>query len=220
MEPNRADTSGMTQTRHQRRYGRTRQRIIKAARAVFAERGMSGIAIDQITERADVGRGSFYYHFGSIDKLVQAIVDSIIDELVERMERECADKTELQDVLEALIVAHIRYFDDRWQDFVLYYQGRAELTLAMPFEGIESPFLRYMKVIERLVGGAAGELAVDEQKLQRIACSLAGFISGYYSFARIAPVGDNLEAELLPIRASFVRSLVRFAGTESSANKK
>lgn len=213
-EPN----SKPTQTRHQRRYGRTRKRIIHAARAVFSERGMSGIAIDEITERADVGRGSFYYHFGSIDKLVQAIVQEIINDLIDRMELECSGKTELDDVLEALIVAHIKFFDDRWEDFVLYYQGRAELTLETPFEGIESPFLRYLKSIEKLVGAVVPG-SVDGERLRRIACSTAGFISGYYSFARIAPVGDDLDSELLPIRQSFVRSLARFARGETATGQ-
>ena len=197
-------------SRHQRRYGRTRNRILVAARAIFSERGMSGIAIDEITERADVGRGSFYYHFGSMDKLVQAIIQDILDGLIERMESECQGKEQLEEMLDALISTHIGFFGDQWQDFVLYYQGRAELTLAQSYSGIEDPFLEYIGSIERLVGGVVSG-PISKQKLRRLACAVAGFISGYYSFASIAPIGQDLDPELSPMRRAFVTSLARFA---------
>ena len=48
-----------------RRKRETRARLLEAALRLSAERGMEGVAINEITEAADVGFGSFYNHFES-----------------------------------------------------------------------------------------------------------------------------------------------------------
>jgi len=196
--------------RNQRRISRTRSRLMESAGAVFAEKGFDLATIDDITEGADVGKGTFYYHFSSMDKLVYAIIQDILGELITRMEKECFGKVRLEEILDAIIGAHISYFGKRWQDFVLYYQGRAELTLGKSYECLENPFREYIESIERHVE-STDTGPISEKKLHRIACALAGFTSGYYSFASIAPIGKNLDSELAPFRESFASTLAQFA---------
>ena len=49
--------------RGERRKRETRSRLLEAALRLMAEKGMEGVAINEITEAADVGFGSFYNHF-------------------------------------------------------------------------------------------------------------------------------------------------------------
>lgn len=51
--------------RHSRRREQTRSRIIAAAESLMREQGVDAVTIQDITERADVGHGSFYVHFES-----------------------------------------------------------------------------------------------------------------------------------------------------------
>ncbi|GAA1554253.1 TetR/AcrR family transcriptional regulator [Actinomadura kijaniata] len=67
-------------SRTDRRKARTRQALIDAARAVLAERGTAEVSIQQITDAADVGFGSFYNHFGGKDELFQAAVADVLEE--------------------------------------------------------------------------------------------------------------------------------------------
>jgi AcrR family transcriptional regulator len=53
----------------------TRQRILDAARAVFAERGVIGGSVEDICERAGFTRGAFYSNFTDKDDVVQALVE-------------------------------------------------------------------------------------------------------------------------------------------------
>ncbi|MCR5878149.1 TetR/AcrR family transcriptional regulator [Phenylobacterium sp. J367] len=46
-----------------RRRIRTRAALLSAARALFAERSVDGVNIDEIVAAADVAKGSFYNHF-------------------------------------------------------------------------------------------------------------------------------------------------------------
>jgi AcrR family transcriptional regulator len=57
---------------------RTRRRLTEAASALIAEKGVAGLRIQEITERADVALGSFYNHFATKQELVEAVVASTI----------------------------------------------------------------------------------------------------------------------------------------------
>jgi hypothetical protein len=112
-------------------------------------------------------------------------------------------------MLDALIGAHIDFFRDRWQDFVLYYQGRADLTLEHSHEGLETPFLEYLKSIEKLVDGAVAQ-PISKPRLRRLACAIAGFIGGYYSFVSVAAQDEDVDRSFSQLRSAFVASLARF----------
>lgn len=57
-----------------RRRLRTRAKLIEAGFRVMAEKGVEGATINEITEAADVGFGSFYNHFPSKEALFEAVV--------------------------------------------------------------------------------------------------------------------------------------------------
>ncbi|WP_240777384.1 TetR/AcrR family transcriptional regulator [Nonomuraea basaltis] len=67
-------------SRLERRKTRTRQALIDAARAFLARQGMAEVSIQELTEAADVGFGSFYNHFGSKDELFQAAIGDVLEE--------------------------------------------------------------------------------------------------------------------------------------------
>src|SRR5579864_9566650 len=52
---------------------RTRRRIIEAAAAAFRERGIAGIGIADIMQRAGLTHGGFYAHFKSKDELLAEV---------------------------------------------------------------------------------------------------------------------------------------------------
>jgi AcrR family transcriptional regulator len=52
---------------------RTRRRLIDAARALIAEKGVAGLRIAELTDVAGVGMGSFYNHFATKEALVEAV---------------------------------------------------------------------------------------------------------------------------------------------------
>ena len=80
----------VSEPRGARRKRETRTRLLEAALRLMSEKGMEGVAINDITEAADVGFGSFYNHFDSKEAIYNALMDDAfehfadaIDELVE-----------------------------------------------------------------------------------------------------------------------------------------
>ncbi|MFD1658916.1 TetR/AcrR family transcriptional regulator [Streptomyces caeni] len=63
-----------------RRKARTRAALVAAAQRLLAEQGRADVSIQEITEAADVGFGSFYNHFTSKDELFDAAVALTLEE--------------------------------------------------------------------------------------------------------------------------------------------
>ncbi|MFZ3475540.1 ScbR family autoregulator-binding transcription factor [Streptomyces sp. 4.24] len=66
----------MSQKEHSRR---TRQSIVEAAGAVFAEKGFNGATIADVYQRLGLTKGAFYYYFKGKEELAQAVLASQID---------------------------------------------------------------------------------------------------------------------------------------------
>src|SRR5689334_25261656 len=63
----------------QERAIRTRELILEAAGAVFAERGYDGATISDVYSRAGLTKGAFYFHFSSKEDLAEAILEVQVD---------------------------------------------------------------------------------------------------------------------------------------------
>jgi AcrR family transcriptional regulator len=60
----------------------TRQALITAARALFAEHGYHGVGVRDVTARAGVTRGALAHHFGGKEALFLAVFDAVERELI------------------------------------------------------------------------------------------------------------------------------------------
>ena len=52
--------------------------LLRAAEAVFAERGVASAKVEEIARRANVSKGAFYLHFQSKDDALRAIVEAFL----------------------------------------------------------------------------------------------------------------------------------------------
>jgi AcrR family transcriptional regulator len=77
-------------TRLDRRKARTRRALLDAARVLMVERGTTDVSIQQITDRADVGFGSFYNHFTTKTELFEAAVAEVLEEHGARLDEASA----------------------------------------------------------------------------------------------------------------------------------
>jgi AcrR family transcriptional regulator len=58
---------------------RTRSQIVEAGLVLLAERPPEALTVDAIVEAAGVAKGTFYYHFQSVEELVAAVGASLAD---------------------------------------------------------------------------------------------------------------------------------------------
>ena len=60
--------------------------LLRAAETVFAERGLAGARVEDITARAGVSKGAFYLHFKSKEDCFQQIVEGFLARLAGSVE--------------------------------------------------------------------------------------------------------------------------------------
>jgi AcrR family transcriptional regulator len=72
--------SPATGDRRTRRREATRRKLIDSGRTLFASQGVDATRINEITELADVGFGSFYNHFADKEELVDAVMAEVAEE--------------------------------------------------------------------------------------------------------------------------------------------
>ena len=77
-------------SRLDRRKARTRQALIDAAVRLIAEGRADRASIQEITESADIGFGSFYNHFDSKDELFATASAEVLERWGQMIDRACA----------------------------------------------------------------------------------------------------------------------------------
>jgi AcrR family transcriptional regulator len=73
--------------RFERRRQKTRQALREAAAALVVEKGYDAVTIQDITERADVGLGTFYLHFKNKEEIIWTVIRETFEE-AERASRQ------------------------------------------------------------------------------------------------------------------------------------
>src|SRR3982074_3707939 len=79
----RGDLSGSPSTlaRPERRSADTRERLFRAALELFAQKGFAETTVEDITEAADVGKGTFFNYFPSKDHILLAFGEMQLSKL-------------------------------------------------------------------------------------------------------------------------------------------
>jgi AcrR family transcriptional regulator len=92
--------------RMSRQREKTRSRLVNAALSVMARKGADAATINDITETADVGFGSFYNHFSSKEEILTVAIEELSERIGMQIDRAIVT---ISDPLEALAAA-IRLF--------------------------------------------------------------------------------------------------------------
>src|SRR6202166_1353687 len=72
--------------RRQRRAAEIRERLFRAALDLFAQRGFAETTVEDITEAADVGKGTFFNYFPSKDHILLAFGEMQLGKLKSAVE--------------------------------------------------------------------------------------------------------------------------------------
>ncbi|MEI8122567.1 MAG: TetR/AcrR family transcriptional regulator [bacterium] len=166
------------ESRASRRATKTRQRLLDAALYVFNHKGVEGCSIEDITESADVGKGTFYRHFMDKIDILKTLIECATTDLIKRMPSEQSPAVSLDDRTTQLMTAHMTFFSEREDLFLLFLQGQTMVaTRPSSRPGIQPPYSRYMAELERRVAPAMPPSSTPDQ-IRRIAYTIAAAACG------------------------------------------
>jgi len=88
--------------RRERRSAETRLRLFRCALRLFAERGFPNVTVENITEAADVGKGTFFNYFESKDHVLGVMAEIQLGKVRQALEQATTGKRSIQSVLRRL----------------------------------------------------------------------------------------------------------------------
>lgn len=171
------------ESRVQRRMEATRERLVSSALALFAKHGIYESTVEDITEAADVGKGTFYEHFPSKTAIIQHIMRQGFRELKSQCRSEMQVASTAKGRVKRLLWAQIRFFEERRDLLVLFHQVRGLLKL-QPADSrlLQKEYRSYIEFLAEELGGSLDRKRYPEATLKQMACAMAGFVTGYLSY--------------------------------------
>jgi AcrR family transcriptional regulator len=175
-------------SRRERKKEETRRRIFDAAVALFRDKGFEATTVDEITERADVARGTFFNYFPR----KEAVLAYLSEERVALAEENAAalldDPTPAREkLLDIFAFAASAYVEDRELSRWVFTEWM-QRAFAPTQEAGERWHRLIVAVIEQ--GQAAGELRADVQPTVIEALLSSVYISTLYYWL-CCPVGTE-----------------------------
>src|ERR1017187_7372148 len=82
--------------RRERRAAETRIRLFRCALHLFAERGFQNVTVEDITEAADVGKGTFFNYFETKDHVLSVMAEIQLGRSEEAVARAAQGKQTIQ----------------------------------------------------------------------------------------------------------------------------
>lgn len=90
--------------RRQRRAAETRVRLFHCALELFAERGYPNVTVEDITEAADVGKGTFFNYFETKDQVLSVMAEIQLGKVKEALRSAEAGEQTIRSILHHLFV--------------------------------------------------------------------------------------------------------------------
>jgi AcrR family transcriptional regulator len=140
--------------RRERRAAETRLRLFRCALQLFAERGFSNVTVKDITEAADVGKGTFFNYFESKDHVMGVMAEIQLGKVREAVTLAEAGKQTIYAVLHRLFL-RIGEEPGRSPDL-----ARALISSFLASEGVRELIHRNMSEGRKM----AGRVVADGQE--------------------------------------------------------
>lgn len=112
-----------------------RRAMLRAAQAVFAEKGYAGATLDEIAERAEFGKGTLYNYFeGGKEEILFAVFEQIYDEVCDLIRdvfsSEKVDNQSLRAAFHDFVRAYFDFFQERDDLFMILMKETHRLAFS------------------------------------------------------------------------------------------
>jgi AcrR family transcriptional regulator len=149
-----------------------RERLIEAARELFAQDGFDAAGVRDITARAHANLGAITYHFGSKEALYHAVIERFATPLADRL---AAISVESGPPLERLATAMWTFMDHIWTHPEMPRLILRELASDRPLpEPVARVIRRNMESFSRMVSEGQKDGSIRPGEPHLMAMSIAG----------------------------------------------
>jgi AcrR family transcriptional regulator len=140
-----------------------RSEILARAAALFAQQGIAATTVREIADSVGILSGSLYHHFESKEEMVEEIISSYLDDLLDRYRAVARDNDDPRRCLEELVRASFASLDSHAHACEIYQNDHKYLTRLPRYAALKLVSQNTQRVwIETIEAGVArGEFRTD-----------------------------------------------------------
>ena len=205
-----------------RRKAETNRRLLEVARRLFSEKGIYWAKVEDITELADLGKGTFYKYFDSKEAIIRVLLEEGLGELAAETEAAVRRASSPAKVIPAAIAARVDFFL-LYPDYLLIFhqvRGMMQLQVAAAkdlLEVYDAHLRRLAKAVRPSV--EATEVISARDLATAIAAYTSGLLTYHVLFEGVDGVRRRRDSLAQAIEQS-VKVLVRSGSGSSMAPKR
>lgn len=185
-----------------------KERILEAALEVFSQKGFHTATMDEIAEKAGVGKGTLYRHFETKKKLFAALVRIRLDELEKNSEEVNDADSDVLAMISNYIRIYFRFFDQNKRLYRLIMKEGLDLVEHSPDQYLKK-VMRAIPNLKRKVYEGTQQGKLKDVDFQTVFYGTMGFAHGVIQkwLARDCtyPLCDEIPGVLEVLFHGFVR---------------
>jgi len=127
-----------------RRVSRTRRQLRDALMALILEKGYNSVTIEDITQRADLGRTTFYLHYHDKDDLLLESLEAIAEDLKRQVEQMSDPELDQGKLLVNPVAIVFRHIEENRDLYRIIVQGEANKVALRIHDIMEKGFKNFL----------------------------------------------------------------------------
>lgn len=164
-----------------RRKEKTKRRLLEVARQLFSEKGIYWAKVEDITEMADIGKGTFYKYFDSKETILLVLLEEGLSDVLAETERAILGISPGPNLLSAVIVARVDYFLRHPDSLLMFHQIRGLMQLQVEAaKELRSVYDAHLRLLAQLLRPALGD--GDSNRARDVATAVAAYTSGLLTY--------------------------------------
>ncbi len=194
---------GASLSRVERRKARTNQRLLEVARQLFSRKGIYWATVEDITELADQGKGTFYKYFDSKEAIIHALLEEGLDTLSVRTEEAVREVSGGRKILAAAIEARVDFFLSHPEFLLFFHQVRGMMQLDVDVaKELSDIYNNHLRKLAQLVKPALDGSGSTRDLATAIAAYTSGLLTYHVLFEGEAGIKRRRKYFLLTLEES------------------
>ena len=164
-----------------RRKAKTNRRLLDVARHLFSEKGIYWAKVEDITELADLGKGTFYKYFDSKETIIRVLLEDGLGEALARTEKAVQGTPSDSKVLSAVVAARVDFFLAYPDYLLLFHQVRGLMQLQVAAaKDLRDVYDAHLRRLAQLLRPAT--VGFGPGKAKDLAIAVAAYTSGLLTY--------------------------------------